>query len=225
MLPLSSRMFHSAASHASVLPSFTQFKKIIFFIQYYPSFSCNRGWSFPKCLKWSIFRLNSLILKFISNFIDTLGAYLQYLQNDTPINWANRWWRSRITTTVQMLTRREIQFFHNNHNFRVTRPQSPFTVSHHENILINFPLSPPATPAPQVSWLFHGAKLFWSIKNLSSIHCWSQLEHNLQKENINQVVNLWFSCKPHRNQLHYPFLWPAKSEAFFSGELYWKIFR
>lgn len=30
--------------------------------------------------------------------------------------------------------------------------------------------------------------------------CWSQLEHNLQKKNINQVVNLWFSCKPYRGE-------------------------
>lgn len=66
----------------------------IFFSQYYNSFSCNHGWSFPTCLKWSIFRWNSLILKFISNFIDTLGAFLQYLQNYTPINWGNSWWRS-----------------------------------------------------------------------------------------------------------------------------------
>lgn len=104
-------MIHSAASHASVLPSCTQFKKITFFSQFYTFLSCNHGWSFPKCLKWSVCRLNSLNLKFISNLIYTLGAYVQYLQNDTPINWANIWWRSWIITTVQIMTRREIQVF------------------------------------------------------------------------------------------------------------------
>lgn len=41
--PFPSRMFHSAASHASVLPSLNQFKRIIFFIQFYTSLSCNHG--------------------------------------------------------------------------------------------------------------------------------------------------------------------------------------
>lgn len=160
----------------------------------------------------------------------TLTSSTVLLEIDTPVNWPNSWWRIWITTTVQMMTKREIQFF------------TTINISQ--------------WPDPSLLFQFHILQIFWStfqsllqpLLHFSSAKCfmepssfdpleicptpiakasWNTI---CKKENINQAVNLWFSCKPHRSRWpllvypNHPFPWPAKSEAFFSGELYWKNF-